>query len=123
PRRERGPAMPSTVQVPVLIDGRFETSAGNHVGEVFNPSTGRVQAHVPYCTAADIDRAVSAAATAFPAWSETPAVERARVMFRFRERLQARFDELAAVVTREHGKTAAEARAEMKRGVEMVEFA
>src|SRR5438094_7161780 len=85
PKRERGQTMPSTVQVPVLIDGRFETAATDRVGEVFNPSTGRVQAHVPYCTAAEIDRAARAAAKAFPAWSETPAVERARVMFRFRE--------------------------------------
>src|SRR5262245_41084063 len=115
--------MPAATQVPVLIDGRMETPASDRVGEVFNPSTGRVQAQVPFCTTAEIDRAVQAAAKAFPAWSENPAVERARVMFRFRERLQARFDELAALVTREHGKTAAEARAEMQRGVEMVEFA
>jgi malonate-semialdehyde dehydrogenase (acetylating)/methylmalonate-semialdehyde dehydrogenase len=110
-------------RVPVLIGGRLESSASDRVGEVFNPSTGRVQAEVPYCTPAEIDRAVRCAADAFPAWSETPAVDRARIMFRFRERLQARFDELAALVTREHGKTSAEARAEMQRGVEMVEFA
>ena len=78
---------------------------------------------MPFCTAEEIDRAVQAAAAALPAWSETPAVERARVMFRFRERLQASFEELAALVTREHGKTIAEARAEMQRGIEMVEFA
>src|SRR5262245_12993022 len=109
--------------VPFLIGGRRENSASDRRGQVFNPSTGRVQAEVPFCTAEEIDRAVRSAAEAFPAWSETPAVERARVLFRFRERLQARFDELAALVTREHGKTAAEARAEMQRGVEMVEFA
>jgi malonate-semialdehyde dehydrogenase (acetylating)/methylmalonate-semialdehyde dehydrogenase len=109
--------------VSCLIGGRFETSAGDRCGDVFNPSTGRVQAQVPYCTAAEIDRAVRSAHDALPAWSETPAVERARVMFRFRELLRARFDELAALVTREHGKTIAEARAEMQRGIEMVEFA
>ncbi len=113
----------SRTRVPLLIGGRFEASASDRVGEVFNPSTGRVQAEVPYCTAAEIDRAVRAAAEAFPACSETPAVDRARVMFRFRERLHACFDELAALVTREHGKTIAEARAEIQRGVEMVEFA
>ncbi|MGD9722009.1 MAG: CoA-acylating methylmalonate-semialdehyde dehydrogenase [Pirellulales bacterium] len=112
-----------TTDVPVFIGGRFESSASDRHGEVFNPSTGRVQAQVPLCTAEEIDRAVRAAAAALPAWSETPAVERARVMFRFRERLHGRFEELAALVTREHGKTLSEARAEIQRGIEMVEFA
>ncbi len=109
--------------VPLLIGGRLEASASDRRGEVYNPSTGRVQAEVPFCSAEEIDRSVRSAAEALPAWSETPAVERARVLFRFRERLQAQFEELAALVTREHGKTIAEARAEMQRGVEMVEFA
>jgi malonate-semialdehyde dehydrogenase (acetylating)/methylmalonate-semialdehyde dehydrogenase len=115
--------MSSVASVPLLIGGHFESSASDRRGDVFNPSTGRVQARVPFCTADEIDRAVRAAADALPAWSETPAVDRARVMFRFREVLQARFEELAALVTREHGKTLAEARAEMQRGIEMVEFA
>jgi malonate-semialdehyde dehydrogenase (acetylating)/methylmalonate-semialdehyde dehydrogenase len=115
--------MSPVTSVPILIGGCFTTSAAERHGEVFNPSTGKVQATVPFCTAEEIDKAVQAAAAALPAWSETPAVDRARVMFRFREKLQARFDELAAVVTREHGKTLAEAKAEMQRGIEMVEFA
>jgi malonate-semialdehyde dehydrogenase (acetylating)/methylmalonate-semialdehyde dehydrogenase len=115
--------MPSVELVPLLIGGHFEKSASDRGGEVFNPSTGRVQATVPFCTADEIDRAVQVAAEALPAWSDTPAVDRARVMFRFREKLQTRFEELAALVTREHGKTLAEARAEMQRGIEMVEFA
>jgi malonate-semialdehyde dehydrogenase (acetylating) / methylmalonate-semialdehyde dehydrogenase len=109
--------------VPLLIGGRLQDSASDRRGDVFNPSTGRVQAQVPFCTADEVDRAVRSAAEALPAWSETPAVERARFMFRFRELLHARFEELAALVTREHGKTIAEARAEMQRGIEMVEFA
>src|SRR5262245_56920893 len=109
--------------VPFLIGGRRENSASDRRGDVFNPSTGGVQAQVPFCTAEEIDRTVRCAADALPAWSETPAVERARVLFRFRERLQARFEELAALVTREQGKTLAQPRAEMQRGVEMVEFA
>jgi len=116
-------AVPVGSDVPLLVGGRFEQSSSARRGEVFNPSTGKVLARVPLCTASEIDRAVQAAADALPSWSETPAVERARVMFRFREKMQARFDELAALVTREHGKTAAEARAEMQRGIEMVEFA
>src|SRR5262245_51000122 len=114
--------MPAEV-VPYFVGGRLEHSASSLRGDVFNPSTGRVQAQVPFCTADEIGRAIEAAAAALPAWSETPAVERARVMFRYRELLQARFEELAALVTREHGKTLAESRAEVQRGVEMVEFA
>lgn len=116
-------AAAQTTKVPMFLGGRFETSSGDRHGEVFNPSTGRLQALVPYCTAEEVDRAVRVAAEAFPAWSETPAVERARVMFRFRELMQKQFEELAALVTREHGKTISEARAEMQRGIEMVEFA
>jgi malonate-semialdehyde dehydrogenase (acetylating)/methylmalonate-semialdehyde dehydrogenase len=115
--------MSSAVVIPQFISGRFEVSASDRGGEVFNPSTGRVQARVPFSTLEEINSAVTAAADALPAWSETPAVERARVMFRFRELMQSRIEELAALVTREHGKTIAEARAEMQRGIEMVEFA
>ncbi len=109
--------------VPLLIAGRLERSTSSRLGDLFNPSTGAVQARVPLCTSEEIDRAVAAAADALSAWSETPAVERARVMFKFRELLQDNFDELAALVTCEHGKTLAEARAEIQRGIEMVEFA
>ncbi len=80
-------------------------------------------ARVPFCTAEEVDRAVQAAAAALPAWAETPVVERARVMFRFRDKLAAHAEELANLVTREHGKTLAEARASIHRGVEVVEFA
>jgi malonate-semialdehyde dehydrogenase (acetylating)/methylmalonate-semialdehyde dehydrogenase len=113
---------PST-DVPMLIAGRLEHSNSDRHGDVFNPSTGKVQARVPLCTVVEIEHAVKVAADALPSWADTPVVERARVMFRFRERLHSRFEELAALVTREHGKTIAEARAEMQRGIEMVEFA
>jgi malonate-semialdehyde dehydrogenase (acetylating) / methylmalonate-semialdehyde dehydrogenase len=109
--------------VPMLIGGRWEEGRSERSGEVYNPSTGRVIARVPLGTAEDADRAVRAAAAALPAWAETPAVERARVLFRFREALVAHADELARLVTREHGKTLAESRASVQRGVEMVEFA
>ena len=109
--------------VPLLIGGRLERSTSSRLGDVFNPSTGAVQARVPFCTAEEIDQAVRSAAEALPTWSETPAVERARVMFKFRELLLTQFGELAALITREHGKTISEARAEIQRGIEMVEFA
>ncbi|QEF96481.1 Methylmalonate-semialdehyde dehydrogenase [acylating] [Stieleria maiorica] len=90
---------------------------------VFNPSTGKTIARTPVGSAADVDAAVTAARDAFDEWAETPVVERARVMFAYRELIARHFDELARLVTREHGKTYGEARAEVQRGLEMVEFA
>lgn len=112
---------PATVKM--LVGGRWEVSRSGRSGPVFNPSNGRTIASVPFSTADEIDRAVQSAASALPAWAETPVVERAWVMFRFRDRLAAHAEELAHLVTREHGKTLAEARASVQRGVEMVEFA
>ncbi len=110
-------------RVNMLIGGRWEASRSARSGPVYNPSTGGVIATVPFCTADEVDRAARSAATALPYWAETPVVERARVMFRFREQLAAHAEELASLVTREHGKTIAEARASVQRGIENVEFA
>jgi malonate-semialdehyde dehydrogenase (acetylating)/methylmalonate-semialdehyde dehydrogenase len=107
----------------MLVGDRWVASSAKRHGEVYNPSTGQLLATVPFCEPDEVDRAVQAAAAAFLGWRDTPAVERARVMFRFRELLQANFSELASLVTREHGKTLPEARAEVQRGIEMVEFA
>jgi malonate-semialdehyde dehydrogenase (acetylating) / methylmalonate-semialdehyde dehydrogenase len=109
--------------VPMLIGGRWEVSGADRFGEVFNPSTGRAIARVPLGTAGDVARAVEAAASALSSWADTPAVERARVLFRFRERLVDQAEELSRLVTREHGKTLAESRASVQRGIEVVEFA
>ena len=109
--------------VKMLIGGQWETSGSSRLSKVFNPSTGRPIAQVPLSSAADVDRAVSAAAAALPAWAETPVVERAQLMFRFRDLLVRHAEDLARSVTREHGKTLAESRASVQRGVEMVEFA
>jgi malonate-semialdehyde dehydrogenase (acetylating)/methylmalonate-semialdehyde dehydrogenase len=106
-----------------LSNGRWLESTADRWDDVYNPSSGEVIARVPMCGGADVDGVVSFAAAAFPAWSETPVVERARLMFRFRELLEANFNELSQLVTREHGKTLAEARAEVRRGIEVVEFA
>lgn len=109
--------------VPALCGGKWETPNAQRWGEVFNPSTGEVIARVPFCSSADVGRVVEAAVRALPGWAETPVVERARVMFRFRDLLERNADELARIVTREHGKTRVEARASVQRGIEMVEFA
>jgi malonate-semialdehyde dehydrogenase (acetylating)/methylmalonate-semialdehyde dehydrogenase len=91
--------------------------------DVHNPATGEVIARTPLSTGADLDAAVSAATKAFPAWRDTPAMVRARAMFRFRELLERHFEDIAAIVTREHGKTLDEARGSLRRGIECVEVA
>jgi malonate-semialdehyde dehydrogenase (acetylating)/methylmalonate-semialdehyde dehydrogenase len=109
--------------VRMLSGGKWTESKTKRAGDVFNPSTGKVIATVPFASATDTNKVVDAAAAALPVWSETPVVERARYMFRFRALLEKNFEELAALVTREHGKTLAEARAEVNRGIEVVEYA
>jgi malonate-semialdehyde dehydrogenase (acetylating)/methylmalonate-semialdehyde dehydrogenase len=116
----------ATTSIPTvhsLIAGRSVAGASGRFGDVYNPSTGEVIARVPFCNAGDVDKAVQAAAAAFPAWAETPVVERARVLFRYRELLNAHADEITRLITREHGKTVAESRASLHRGIEVVEFA
>jgi malonate-semialdehyde dehydrogenase (acetylating)/methylmalonate-semialdehyde dehydrogenase len=109
--------------VPIYGGGKWKDISSKRGGDVFNPSTGHVIGRVPFCSVEQTNEVVEAAAAALPAWSETPVVERARLMFRYRALLEQHFEELAALVTREHGKTLAEARAEVNRGIEVVEFA
>jgi malonate-semialdehyde dehydrogenase (acetylating)/methylmalonate-semialdehyde dehydrogenase len=108
---------------PVFIGGEWRTLADVPTTPVHNPSTGSVIAEAPMCGARHVDEAVQAAAAAFPDWWETPPVERARVLFRFKALLEQHFEELIRLNTREHGKTLAESRGDVKRGLEMVEFA
>ncbi len=114
--------MPAAPLCRSLINGEWSESPTERLGEVFNPSTGDLIGQVPMHTSDDVDRAVAGALKAFPAWRETPAADRARVMFRFRDLLERHADEIAKVVSREHGKTFAESRASVQRGVEMIEF-
>jgi malonate-semialdehyde dehydrogenase (acetylating)/methylmalonate-semialdehyde dehydrogenase len=116
--------MSNTIErVPMLCNGQWSTGQSDRLGSVFNPSTGVVIAQVPLSDSVETSAVVEAAAAALPAWSETPVVERARLMFRYREVLQRNFDRLAMTVTREHGKTLVEAKAGVQRGIEVVEFA
>jgi len=108
--------------VPHYIAGRTETG-GARSSPVFNPATGTEVAVVGLADAALVARAVDAAKTAGPAWADTPAARRARVLFKYKELIEARFDDIAAIVTREHGKVLADAKGELTRGLEIVEFA
>jgi len=107
---------------PVLIDGKHQPSRGETHVQV-NPATGQPSALIPYCTSEEISLAIASAQRAFPAWSATPVLQRARIMFRYRQVLEAHQEELATLVTEEHGKTLAEAQASLARGLECVEFA
>jgi malonate-semialdehyde dehydrogenase (acetylating)/methylmalonate-semialdehyde dehydrogenase len=109
--------------VPNLIGGARSQPDVEHFNNVYNPSTGEVIARTPMGGAAEVDAAVQAAAKAFPAWARTPAPRRAEIMFRYRALLEANFDELSRLVTRENGKTLDEARGDVRRGFEVVEFA
>ncbi len=90
---------------------------------VFNPSTGDVIAECPAGGTVEVNAAVEAAHQAFASWRETPPVDRARVFFRYRQLIEQNFDQLCATVSREHGKTHAEARGSVYRGLENVEYA
>ena len=90
---------------------------------VYNPATGEVIEQVPLSASGDVDAAVRAASAAFERWSQTPVMERARLMFAYKAMLEAHFEELAALVTRHHGKTLDEARGEVRRGIDVVDFA
>src|SRR5580765_7732555 len=105
-----------------LIGGAWTTPERETL-PVYNPATGEVIEQVPLGTAADVDAAVRAAAKAHEAWSQTPVMDRAQLMFRYKALLEGHVDELAAIVTRHHGKTLEEARGEVRRGIEVVDFA
>src|SRR5258708_25107110 len=117
-----GGATPSTTTVPFWIDGAPAASRSGGTGTVSNPATGETIRTVPYADAADVDRAVQAAARAFPAWSAMPPLRRARILTRFRELLERHQKELAGLITEEHGKVFADALGSVQRGIEGVEF-
>ena len=113
----------ATERVDMWLNGRREPAASTRSGDVTNPATGVVVRQVPYCDEADIDRAVQSAKAAFPAWRRTPSLRRARILMRYRELIEAHRDELARLITEEHGKTVADATGSVQRGLEVVEFA
>ena len=98
-------------------------AAGGRTADVFNPATGQAVRQVAYAGAQDVDDAVRAASAAFPAWSATPPLRRARVMFKFLELMNRNADRLAAIIVAEHGKVFSDAQGEVTRGLEVVEFA
>jgi malonate-semialdehyde dehydrogenase (acetylating)/methylmalonate-semialdehyde dehydrogenase len=96
---------------------------GARQGDVFDPNTGAVQAKVQFGMAATVDAAVDAAVKAFPAWSATNPQRRARVMFAFKALVEAHMEELARLLSSEHGKVVADAKGDIQRGLDVIEFA
>ncbi|MGA8261807.1 MAG: CoA-acylating methylmalonate-semialdehyde dehydrogenase [Arenicellales bacterium] len=105
------------------IGGRKAAGDSGRYGDIYDPATGQVTKRVPFADKAEVEGAIAAAARAFPDWAATPAAKRAQVMFAFRDVLRAHTDELAQLVSSEHGKTLEDARGSVTRGLEVVEFA
>jgi malonate-semialdehyde dehydrogenase (acetylating)/methylmalonate-semialdehyde dehydrogenase len=110
------------VRIGHFINGSGDDSAASTL-PFFDPAEGKVIGEIAIAPPATAIAAVNAAAIAYPEWSETPALQRARILFEFRQQLEAHRDDLAAVITSEHGKVLSDAHGEVQRGIEVVEFA
>jgi malonate-semialdehyde dehydrogenase (acetylating) / methylmalonate-semialdehyde dehydrogenase len=113
----------TTSLVSCYINGAWERPAGAESGTILNPATGALLAEVPYAEEADIDRAVRAAHDAFLKWRDVPVVDRVQVLYRYKTILEKGAGEFAAILTRENGKAADDAKAEVRRAIQMVEVA
>src|SRR6202047_1158130 len=116
----------ATTQSPDLqnyVQGGWHRSATQEYVDVINPATAEILARTPLSTAADVDAAVQSAADAFPAWRRTPPGERVQYLFKLKNLLEEHIGEIARLITEENGKTLAEAKAELRRGIENVEVA
>ncbi|RXZ44934.1 CoA-acylating methylmalonate-semialdehyde dehydrogenase [Crenobacter cavernae] len=105
------------------IHGEAVAGASGRYAPVYNPALGEISAELPLASAEELDAAVASAKKAFSAWAATPALRRARVLFKFKELLEAHADEIVEAISREHGKVKDDARGELTRGIEVVEFA
>ncbi len=105
------------------IGGANVAGTSGRVQDVFNPATGSAIDQVPLASSSEVDSAVAAAKAALPAWADTPAAKRAQVMFNFRQLLHDNLEELATLISSQHGKTLDDAKGEVARGLEVVEFA
>src|SRR5438034_2965059 len=106
-----------------FIGGKKVAGRSGRSGDVFNPNTGEVQAKVAFATRAEVETAIAAGEAAQPAWAATNPQRRARVLFKFLDLVQKEFDALAQLLSSEHGKTIADSRGDIQRGLEVVEFA
>ena len=113
----------ATASIEHWINGKLVPGQSGRRADVFNPATGQVSGQVALANTSEVAQAVAAAQAAFPAWADTPPIRRARVMFKFLELLNKHRDELARMITAEHGKVFTDAQGEVTRGIDIVEFA
>jgi malonate-semialdehyde dehydrogenase (acetylating)/methylmalonate-semialdehyde dehydrogenase len=106
-----------------FINGQIVNDNSARTQEVYDPALGVVTKKVALASHATVESAINAAQAAFPAWRDTPAAKRARIMFRFKQLLEDRADDICALITAEHGKVLSDALGELQRGIENVEFA
>jgi malonate-semialdehyde dehydrogenase (acetylating)/methylmalonate-semialdehyde dehydrogenase len=105
------------------INGQVVEGTSGRFGDVSNPALGQVARRVAFASKAEVDSAIAAAAAAFPAWAGSPPLRRARILTRFRELMDRDITRLAQIITSEHGKVLSDAKGEMQRGIEVIEFA
>jgi len=115
--------MTQTTHIAHYINGAVAQGSSTRTQPVYNPATGAVTGQVSLANVADVNAAVATAEKAFPAWADTPPLRRARVMFKFLELLNQHKDDLARLITAEHGKVFTDAQGEVTRGIDIVEFA
>ena len=116
-------AIITEAKVPHYIDGQWVESNARDWSEIINPATGESLGKVPLADAAEVTRAIEAAAAAFPAWRRTPPEDRIQPLFQLKHLLEEHVDEISRLITQENGKTFTEAKAEMRRAIENVEVA
>jgi len=115
--------MSAAPSLPLYFGGKWNRSGSAEYSKVIDPATAEVLAHVPVCSAEDVDAAVRSAAAAFPGWRRTPPEDRIQYLFKLKQLLETHIEELARICTTENGKTLAESRAELRRAIENVEVA
>ena len=113
----------SITNIEHFINGTVQAGTSSRAQDVFNPATGAVTGHVKLANTSDVNTAVAAAQAAFLAWADTPPIRRARVMFKFLELVNQHKDDLARLITAEHGKVFTDAQGEVSRGIDIIEFA
>ena len=106
-----------------FIDGKIVSGSSDRKGKVFNPATGKQESEVRLASKSDLDLAIEKAKKAFESWSINPPLQRARIIFKFKEVVEKNFDELTKLIVSEHGKVYEDAKGSLTRGLEVVEFA
>ena len=110
-------------EVSHFIGGKQVAGTSDRFGDIYNPNTGEVQARVALATEGEVAAAVENAKAALPGWANTNPQRRARVMYEFKRLLEANMDELAELLSSEHGKVIADSKGDVQRGIDVVEFA